>query len=309
MATHTADWQQTPPPECRGGAVAIGNFDGVHRGHAALLAALREQARAVGGPAVAVTFDPHPLELLRPGQTRPRLTTPEDRARLLHELGARQVVVLRATPELLRLSAEDFFEQVVRGRLGARALVEGTNFGFGHNREGTVETLARLCRAAGVPLTVVPPVEVGGAEVSSSRVRDALARGDVEGAAKLLGRPYRVEGTVGPGRRRGAALGFPTANLAGLRTPAPADGVYAARASDGGAAWPAAVNVGPNPTFGEAQRKVEAHLIGFEGELYGRPLAVDFLRRLRDTRPFAGADELREQLRRDVEQARRAAAV
>jgi riboflavin kinase/FMN adenylyltransferase len=195
----------------------------------------------------------------------------------------------------------------VRERLAARALVEGRNFGFGRDREGNVQTLARLCGAAGVALTVVPPAEAAGGEVSSSRVRDALARGDVAAAAQLLGRPYRLHGTVGAGRRRGAGLGFPTANLTDLRTLAPGDGVYAARALVGDEAWPAAANVGPNPTFGESQRKVEAHLVGFDGDLYGRPLAVDFLRRLRDTRPFAGPAELRAQLARDVEEARREA--
>ena len=308
MASYTVDWREAPPAECRGGAVAIGNFDGVHRGHAALLAALRAQARAHAGPAVALTFAPHPRELLRPGRPVPQLTTPADRARLLHELGTDHVLVLRATPELLALPAEDFFARVVREGLAARALVEGPNFGFGRDRGGTVETLDRLCRAAGIALTVVPPVPAdGGGAVSSSRVRAALLAGDVSSAAALLGRPYRLHGTVGTGRRRGHTLGFPTANLDALETLAPGDGVYAARAVVAGTAWPAAVNVGPNPTFGEDARKVEAHLIGFGGDLYGRPLAIDFLGRLRDTRPFADALELAAQLRDDVDAAQRLA--
>ncbi len=305
MAVRTLDWQQTPPEDGRGGAVTIGNFDGVHRGHAALLAETRRRARDVGGPAVALTFDPHPLQLLRPERFLPVLTTTADRARLLGEIGADHVIVLRTTPELLRLTPEDFFEQVVRQRLSARALVEGENFGFGRNRSGNVETLAALCAGAGLTLSVVPPLRLDGTVVSSSRVRAALERGTVAEAARLLGRPYRLHGQVGTGQQRGRTLGFPTANLDPLYTFAPGDGVYAVRAHHEGRSWAGAANVGPNPTFGEQARKVEVHLIGFDGDLYGADLAVDFLARLRDTRPFAGPDELKAQLQRDVEQARR----
>src|SRR5262249_30091838 len=158
-------------------------------------------------------------------------------------------------PGLLELTAEQFFEEVVRRRLGARAVVEGTNFAFGHNRAGTVETLATLCRRAGLALAVVPPFVQDGVAVSSSRVRDALLRGAVRAGAGVLGRPYRRGGTVGVGRRRGASLGFPPANLERVETLIPADGVYAVRAHHQGRAWPAAANVGPNPTFGEQARK------------------------------------------------------
>jgi riboflavin kinase/FMN adenylyltransferase len=304
MASHTLDWEQTPPEPCRSGVVCIGNFDGVHVGHAALLAAAREQARAHAGPAVALTFDPHPLTLLRPAAAQPPLTTTADRCRLLHEAGADEVIVLRTAPSLLALGAREFFEQVVRQRLAARALVEGPNFGFGRGREGNVATLRQLCNEAGLALTVLPPQRLDGADVSSSRVRKLLLAGDVAGAVRLLGRPHRLHGTVGIGERRGRTLGFPTANLERLETLAPGNGVYAVRVPLEGRTWPGAANVGPNPTFGEDARKVEVHLIGFAGDLYGRPLAVDFVERLRDTRPFAGVAELREQLQRDVEQAR-----
>jgi riboflavin kinase/FMN adenylyltransferase len=306
MASRTIAWQEMPPPECRGGALAVGNFDGVHLGHAALLARLREKARVVAGPAVVLTFDPHPLELLRPGKPLALLTTTQDRSRLLRELGADEVVVLHTTPDLLALTAEAFFTRVIRERFAARAMVEGVSFGFGHNREGNTATLERLCAEADLPLTVVPPVLLDGAEVSSSRIRAALQRGAVEEAARLLGRPYRLHGTVAVGQRRGQTLGFPTANLERISVVAPGDGVYAVSAELDGTVWPGAANVGPNPTFGEQDRKVEVHLIGFTGDLYGQPMAVDFLRRLRDTRPFSGAAELAAQLRRDVEQARNA---
>lgn len=305
MSVHAIDWNAGPPDDCRRGAIAIGNFDGVHRGHAALLAELRRQAEEIIGPAIALTFDPHPIELLRPGQTPPRLTTPEDRTRLLHELGSDHVLVLRATHELLALRAAEFFTQVIQERLEARALVEGTNFGFGRGRAGDVTTLAQLCEPAGIRLKVVPPLILDGIEVSSSRIRSALTAGNVREAALLSGRSYRLHGLVGRGQRRGQQLGFPTANLEQPRTLVPGEGVYAVRVPHEGKIWSGAANIGPNPTFGEYARKVEIHLIGFQGDLYDQPLAVDFVERLRDTRPFQSAGELVEQLRRDIEQARR----
>jgi riboflavin kinase/FMN adenylyltransferase len=304
MAIHTLPWHEAPPAGCRGGAVSVGNFDGVHRGHAALLDELRRQAATVRGPAVALTFDPHPLQLLRPESYPTPLTSPAERARLLLAGGADHVVLLRTTHDLLRLTAEEFFQQVLRGQFDVRAMVEGENFGFGRGRGGNVQTLAELCRRDGLALVVVPPQLVGGEPVSSSRVRSALQRGAVAEAAECLGRPYRLIGTVGTGQRRGAKLGFPTANLERIETLIPGDGVYAVRAAHAGRSWPGAANVGPNPTFGENARKVEVHLIDFQGNLYGQELAVDFVERLRDTRPFGGVDELVAQLRADVARAR-----
>ena len=180
-------------------------------------------------PAVALTFDPHPLALLRPQQFQPVLTTPEYRAELMQSHGAEHVVLLKTTPELLQLSAADFFERVIRGSLDAKTVVEGFNFGFGRNREGTVETLRTLCDSAGMRLTLVPPVELANKPVSSSRVRGELVGGDVQAATTLLGRPFRVRGIVGRGAERGRTLGFPTANLEKIETLIPAEGVYAVR--------------------------------------------------------------------------------
>jgi riboflavin kinase/FMN adenylyltransferase len=306
MSIHRVDWRDAPPGNCRGGAVAIGNFDGVHRGHASLMMSLRTQAQAVRGPAVALTFDPRPLELLRPSLIQPPLTTLAERTRLLQQLGADQVVVLQADLDLLALSADEFFAQVIQERMAARTLVEGVTFGFGKNREGNVGRLAELCQAAGIGLVILPPVCIDGEDVSSSRVRAALAAGDVATATQMLGRLYRLQGTVGVGQRRGRTLGFPTANLNETETLVPGDGVYAVLAHVQGTAWPGAANVGANPTFGDMARKVEVHLLGFEGDLYGQPLAVDFVQRLRDTRPFAGVEDLKAQLRADVEQAHKA---
>jgi riboflavin kinase / FMN adenylyltransferase len=304
MAIETIDWDRMPPAHCRGGAVAVGNFDGVHRGHAALVRELCAQARACNGPAVVVTFDPHPLQFLRPAQFQPVLTTAAGRAALIISNGADHVIVMRITATMLELSAGAFFQSVIKGRLAARAMTEGPNFAFGHNREGNVDTLARLCREADLGFVVVPPMKWKETTVSSSRVRTALLSGNVREAADLLARPYRLSGTVTTGQGRGQALGFPTANLERIETLIPGDGVYAVSVRRDGQCWPGASNVGPNPTFGEQVRKVEVHLIGFDGPLVGEELEVDFIERLRDTRPFAGVPQLVEQLRLDVERAR-----
>ena len=307
MAHHVIGWQDEAPAPCRGAALAIGNFDGAHRGHAVLVSALAAAARARGVPAVVLTFDPHPLAILRPQAAPVLLTAPDDRASALHALGADEVLALRTDAALLDLPAAAFFDRIVRRMLAASALCEGPNFGFGRGREGDVALLGRLCAEAGMSLAVVPRLAQDGQTVSSSRIRQSLLAGDAAEAARLLGRPYRLRGIVGQGQRRGRTLGFPTANLEQTRTVLPGEGVYAALATAQGRAWPAAVNIGPNPTFGEAARKIEAHLIGFAGDLYGQPLALDFQERLRGTRSFAGADELSEQLRQDVAQARRIA--
>jgi riboflavin kinase/FMN adenylyltransferase len=293
-------YDQAPPAACRGGAVAVGNFDGVHLGHAHLVRSLREQAR----PAVVVSFDPHPLCLLSPERFQPLLTTPEDRAEFLHGCGADHVVLLKTTPELLRLSAAEFFERILRRGFQPQAIVEGFNFQFGRDRAGNLETLAELCRPAGIRLTVVPPLELDGAPVSSSRVRNALLAGDADEAARLMGRCYRLQGVVGGGQRRGRLLGFPTANLEKIETLLPADGVYAVRVKWDETAWAGAANVGANPTFGENARKLEVHVLDFSGDLYGKRLTVEFVRRLRGTQPFAGAEALKAQLQKDIEQAR-----
>jgi riboflavin kinase/FMN adenylyltransferase len=307
MTIETLAWDEPPPPEFRSGAITIGNFDGVHRGHQALLAEVRKQSAVVGGPAVVLTFDPHPLLLLHPERFQPLLTTVSDRAELLRGHGADRVAILRTTPSLLQLSADDFFLRVIREGFRGKAVVEGSNFGFGRNREGSVQTLAKLCGQAGISFVECPSLQLKGQTVSSSRVRGALVRGAVGEAADLLGRPFRLRGTVGVGQKRGQTLGFPTANLEKVTTLIPRDGVYATRVRI--PPWPnplpGAANIGPNPTFGEQVRKVEVHIIGFRGDLYGQELAVEFVERLRDTRAFPGVTELVEQLRRDVEEAQR----
>jgi riboflavin kinase / FMN adenylyltransferase len=295
------------PAEARGGAVAIGNFDGVHLGHVAIVRRLIERAEAVGGPAIVFTFDPHPVRLLRPEQCPPPLTWTERKAELLKAQGVDWIVAYPTDEALLQLSAESFFNRIVRDTLSARALVEGPNFYFGHNREGTIERLGELTTAAGISLDIVPPVEIGGAIVSSSRVRDLIRGGDMQQADRLLSSPYRIRGMITHGAGRGAKIGFPTANLGAIDTLLPAVGVYAGRAWVADASWPAAINLGHSPTFGDTTSRVEVHIVGLDEPLYGQPLEVDFLARLRDIRPFDSPAALVEQLKSDVEQVKQVA--
>lgn len=288
------------PEAARGGAVAIGNFDGVHQGHLRIVRRLLERAREVGGPAIVFTFDPHPVRILRPEQCPPPLTWTERKAELLAAHGVNKIVAYPTDRALLELSAEEFFQQIVLDKLRARAMVEGPNFFFGHNREGNVERLAEMTAAAGITLDVVQPFELDGQLVSSSLIRRLIGQGKVALAARMLSAPYRVRGMVTHGAGRGATLGFPTANLEAVDTLLPANGVYAGRAWTKGKSYPAAINIGPNPTFGEALHKVEIHLIGYEQTLYGEPLEVEFLHRVRDLIGFANQAELVARLRQDV---------
>ena len=291
--------------ECAPCAVAVGNFDGVHVGHAAIVGRLRAAAARHGVSAVVLTFDPHPASILRPEQAPLPLTTPARRAELLLALGVNAVCVQPADAALMALEAEAFYAGVLRGRFAARAIVEGQDFRFGARRRGDVAMLATLCGRDGVELDVVPPVVIDGEAVSSSRIRTLVAAGRVAEAHTLMTAPYRLTGAVVVGARRGGTIGFPTANLAGIATLLPALGVYAAVAHVDGVAVPAAVHVGPNVTFGETSVSVEAHLIGFAGDLYGRSLDVDFLDRVRDTRRFSSVEDLKAQLADDVAAARR----
>jgi riboflavin kinase/FMN adenylyltransferase len=284
--------------------VTIGNFDGVHRGHARLVERLLAKAREVGGPSIVFTFDPHPVRLLRPEAVPPPLTWTDRKAQLLDELGVTAVVAYPTDEDLLQLTPEGFFDRIIRQQLEARGMVEGPNFYFGRGRAGNIDTLAQLCERASVSLEVVQPTTIGGQIVSSSRVREAIAAGDVDLARQLLTRPYRVRGMVTHGAGRGAKIGFPTANIEAIDTLLPAQGVYAANACTLAGHWPAAVNIGPNPTFGENALKVEVHLIDFAGSLYGQPLEVAFLSRLRSTRPFESVEALKTQLKSDIAAAR-----
>jgi riboflavin kinase / FMN adenylyltransferase len=305
MSILSLKWSDFPPPEFCRGAVTVGNFDGVHQGHTALVSTARKWAKSISGPTVAVTFDPPPMALLRPGILPLPLTTLAERLQLLRNVGADRVIVLKTDASLLALSAEAFFEDVLLRQLEAKAVIEGYNFHFGRARGGNTRTLKSLCEAASIAFEELPPLLVDYEPVSSSRVRNEIQRGDVAAVARLLNRPYSITGTVVAGARRGRTIGFPTANLEEVETLIPAVGVYAVRAIPNGRPYAAAANIGPNPTFGENARKIEVHLLDFDGDLYGQTVRVEFVERLRDTKPFVNVNALIEQLQNDVVQARR----
>jgi riboflavin kinase/FMN adenylyltransferase len=216
--------------------------------------------------------------------------------------------VFHTGPWLLELSAEQFFNQVIREQLGAIGMVEGPNFAFGRDRAGDVHTLSAWCSRAGIDFEVVEPTLIDGHLVSSSRIRKLLSEGEVEAASHLLGRFHRIQGKVAHGAGRGAGLGFPTLNLVDVPVLIPAEGVYAALARvSGSSTWhPAACNIGPNPTFDEQLFKVEAHLLDFSADLYGKTVELDFVKRLRPTRKFAGFEDLVSQIERDILETRKA---
>ncbi len=292
------------PEACRRGAVAIGNFDGVHRGHAQIVTRLVSTARELGGPAIIFTFDPHPASVLRPAEAPRPLCWAGRKAELLGRLGADLVIAFPTDKAFLQLTAREFFDRIVRERLDARALVEGSNFFFGHRRQGNVAILKEFCLQTQIRLEVVEPVAIGGQIVSSSRIRRLVAAGQIDEASKLLTGRYRIRGPVVRGAGRGKKLGFPTANLGSSETLLPGEGIYAGRAGVDTARWPAAISVGPNPTFGEGALKIEAYLLDYSGSLYDRQIEIDFLARLRDIVRFDSVDELLVQMEKDVEATR-----
>jgi riboflavin kinase / FMN adenylyltransferase len=300
-------------PSDWGACVAtIGEFDGVHRGHQRVVERAREIARSRQLPVVAITFDPHPDEVIRPGSHPPLLTTARRRAELLAGLGADAVFVLPFNLEFSRLSPDEFVRVVLSERLHAAAVVVGENFRFGHKATGDVPMLAQLGEKYDFTAEGVPLLVDDGVTISSTYIREQLAAGDVAAATRALGRPHRVEGIVVRGHMRGRGLGFPTANLeTPPHTATPADGVYAGWLTgldlDGTemSRWPAAISVGTNPTFGAGERTVEAYALDRDDlDLYGTHAAMDFTARLRGTERFDSVEALITQMHEDVSQAR-----
>ena len=284
-----------------GCGVTVGNFDGVHLGHREIVARLISLAQPLGLPSVALTFDPHPAELLHPSLARRFLTTTQRRAELLLSLGLDAVFVLTTTQELLNLSAEEFYHEVLCRCFQPAVIAEGEDFHFGHKRQGTLLDLQRWADRDSIELTTISPVQISGTAVSSSRIRGLLEKGDVADANELLVYPYRVEGQVEQGQRRGKELGFPTANLGSVCTLVPQDGVYAGVATTAsGTRYGAAIHVGKNLTFNAVNKTIEVHLLGFSGDLYGQLLQVEFFQRLRPIEKFEGVDALTKQLHADV---------
>lgn len=285
--------------------LAIGVFDGVHRGHQALIAHLRAGATGSGALAVAATFDPLPIEVLAPGAPPSALSDAPERARLLHAAGADAVVLFRSTSAFFAMPPGEFIDRVLgAGNVGR--IVVGEDFRFGRDRAGDVALLRSVGRERGVVVDVVPPVRIGGSVVSSTRIRNMLVAGDVRSAAELLGREYTVSGRVVHGDKRGRALGYPTINVA---TPSerllPRDGIYATWVTTGGERRAAATSLGVRPTFGPGERMLEAHILGLSTDLYGEEAALAFVDRIRDELRFESAEALIERIKADVEATRR----
>jgi riboflavin kinase / FMN adenylyltransferase len=293
------------PPDLGTPVLALGTFDGVHLGHRQIIGQAVARARAIGGRAVVVTFDPHPLEVLRPSAEPVLLTTLDERLGLFEEMGVDMALVLSFDLEFSRLPARAWLDDILTARLGAREVFIGTSYTFGHRREGTASLLAEWGRARGLPVHLVPAVLVDGEPVSSSRIRSALREGLVDEAARLLGRWYGVRGRVVRGSGRGRTLGFPTANVhTESRKVLPGRGVYATVVTVRGRRYGGATNIGYRPTFGGGTFAVETHLLEFDGELVGEDVTLVFVRRIRDERAFAGPEALVRQIRDDVAQVR-----
>jgi riboflavin kinase/FMN adenylyltransferase len=291
------------PPDLKGPAVAIGNFDGVHRGHQALLICAREEARAGGAPAGVIVFEPHPREFFRPGEPHFRLTPLERKIELFERLGLDVAIVLTFDAALAGFSASRFIHEVLLAGLGIRHAVIGYDFFFGKDRGGNPETMRSAGCELGFGVTVIAPVAEAGEVFSSRGIRARLAAGDVKGAAVALGHWWRVAGMVTGGAKRGTALGFPTANLTLPQGTALAHGIYAVRVVVGGDRFAAAAYLGTRPTFDDGAAVLEVLLCVFHGDLYGRVIEVEFLDFVRSDQRFRTIDALRAQIVKDCERA------
>jgi len=290
-----------------GTVATVGTFDGIHRGHRAVLSEVVRRGRAARRASVLVTFDPHPLEVVKPTAAPRLLTLPDEKRALVAALGIERVEVIAFTTELARLGPEDFVRDVLRARFGMEELVLGYDHGFGRGRSGDVELVRRLGREDGFAVEVVAAVTDNGQPISSSLIRTAVAHGDLGSAARGLGRPYSLRGTVERGAGRGRTIGVPTINLTSPdpRKLLPPDGVYAVRVQlPGGGSVGGMMNQGARPTFDVHTRGLEIHLFDYDGDLYGATVTVEWVDRLRDTQTFPSRQALVDQIERDAVAAR-----
>jgi riboflavin kinase / FMN adenylyltransferase len=303
--THSAEeWVARLGAARKPTVVTIGNFDGVHLGHQRILHGVLERARRADLLAAVLTFYPHPARVLRPAAAPALLATLDQRLRAFEAAGINAVFVMRFDTELAKVSAEDFVRRYLLETMRAKAILVGENFRFGHRQTGDVKLLEELGRRWDFEVHVVPPVVADGIVVSSSAIREAVREGRVEEAARLLGRPFALEGEIRPGTGQGRKLVVPTLNLATEQECLPKMGVYATETIAEGKLYRSATNVGMRPTFDGTRLAIESHLLDFAQQLIAGPMEIRFSRRLRDEQKFAGADALREQVLKDIEQAR-----
>lgn len=301
MSSAARDGLSGLPPSTKGAAITVGVFDGVHRGHWSVLQRLRETAKQHGLISVLVTFDPHPLKIVRPELAPRLLTTPNEKKEILTLSGLDFAVFLSFTRSLSRYLPEEFVRDILLDRFMLKKLVVGYDHGFGRDRSGDAAMMGEIGARYGFEVEVMGPVSNDGETISSSRIRRALEAGEVERAERGLGRPYSITGVVVHGEGRGRNLGFATANVAidQANKLLPLEGIYAVRAATRTHLGPGLLHLGPRPTFRGSPPSIELHLLEFDGDLYGEQVRVEFLTRLRDVRPFASAAELVEQMRRD----------
>ena len=297
------------PRDGRKAVVTIGMFDGIHRGHREVLSEIRRRAEGVGGRSVLVTFHPHPLTIVRPEWAPAMLTTPVEKKEILAESGLDYAVFLAFTPMLAAYTPRRFVEEILVERVNVGELVVGYDHRFGKGREGDADMLKELGAELGFAVDVVGPVTSQGEAISSTKIRQALLEGDVEAARRGLGRPYSLRGLVVRGDQRGRTLGFPTANLevrgggeGGKLIPPP--GIYAVRGTVRSGTFDGALHIGPRPTFRGSPPTIEVHLLGFDEDIYGEEVRMDFVKYLREVRPFNTSEALVQQMKEDVEQAR-----
>jgi riboflavin kinase/FMN adenylyltransferase len=284
--------------------VTIGSFDGIHKGHQKIFAAVKKKADEIGGRAVAVTFDPHPVKVLAPERRLRLITSAEDKERIIFGSGINDIINIDFSPEFSRTEAEEFVREILVGLLNSKWVIVGRSCRFGYNRKGNAEFLKKMGRKYGFRVRLVDYARLNGDVVSSTRVRSAVSGGRVAEAAKMLGRAYHMDGTVIKGAGRGKALlGAPTANLDPVNELTPKEGVYAVRVSLGKRVYDGAANIGRNPTFKGDSVSYEIHLFDFSRNILGRRLRVHFIERIRDERRFSSVEDLRAQMQKDFDRA------
>jgi len=286
--------------------LTIGNFDGVHKGHLALFDMVKERARSIGGQSALMTFDPHPIKVMKPGNGPPLITLTQQKLELIEDADIDVIFCIPFTKEFASISASEFVQNILVDRIGVREIVVGYDYTFGQGRKGDIGLLQEMGGTLGFMVHVVEPVHVGDKLVSSTSIRKLVQDGNLPEAKQLLGRDYQILGTVVRGKDRGGRLlGFPTANLELIDELVPKVGVYAVKIAVGDQSLDGVTNIGYNPTFGKGPFSVETHILDFKEDLLGRSIRVKFVKRLRDERPFGSVKDLSDQIGRDVLSARK----
>jgi riboflavin kinase/FMN adenylyltransferase len=289
----------------RNPVLTIGNFDGVHRGHLALFEKIKRIAGNIDGQSAVMTFEPHPIKIVKPGNGPPLITPIKQKLELISNAGIDIILCLPFTTEFAEISAQEFVMELLVDKIGIRELVVGYDYSFGRNREGDIELLRKMGKEAGFKVHVVEPIHLNGTLISSTSIRNLVQEGDLSEAKRLLGRDYQITGVVEKGMGRGGkVLGFPTANLTPVDELIPQKGVYAVKAIIDDNEYDAVCNIGINPTFGGTSLSIETHVLDFSGDILGKDFTIRFIKRLRDEKTFSGKDELAKHIENDITLAR-----